>query len=109
MPRTTAKNIVQPVTLRWPDSVKIYKPGKDPVQSARNHQEQTSIDLIHSNIQPLVAMRFLLASLLALAGLHSVLAGVCPAPSDPKTCEKEAQLVNKEMVGKKYTDEIVCD
>ncbi|KAF7114919.1 hypothetical protein CNMCM5793_000689 [Aspergillus hiratsukae] len=51
-------------------------------------------------------MKFPIAPLLALAGLHSVHAGRCPSPSDPKTCEKEAQLVNKEMVGQKYTDAI---
>lgn len=91
-------NIVQPQG-GW--TVNIYKPGKDPVQSARNHQEQFSIDLIHPNIQAFIAMKLSLASLLALAGLRSVLA-------DPKTCENEAQFVKQEMVGQKYTDTIVC-
>ncbi|KAF7117307.1 hypothetical protein CNMCM5793_006056 [Aspergillus hiratsukae] len=44
-------------------------------------------------------MKLPLASLLALAGLRSVLA-------DPQTCEKEAQFVKQEMVGQKYDDAI---
>ncbi|RHZ43923.1 protein aeiA [Aspergillus thermomutatus] len=44
-------------------------------------------------------MKLSLASLLALAGLGSVLA-------DSQTCENEAQFVKQEMVGQKYTDAI---
>ncbi|GIK01894.1 hypothetical protein Aspvir_005935 [Aspergillus viridinutans] len=44
-------------------------------------------------------MRCSLACLLALAGLQSALA-------DPKTCQKEAKFVKKEMVGQKYSEDM---